>query len=250
MLCRADNGRVLGYDNSHDLATGNLWREAGSRSNSNTRAWESRTNRFRHQRASCGGRKMKKIAKNLTLSTGTAEAFFERSLGRASTLVMTDGKLPIVTVSPSRHNPAHLLRVLTAQLIRYSTPCFCTGCRTDVADLAMVPKKAARPVRRDRRILTALGLVRTHEEPNPGHGRRKIVEPLASKYELVASRSDQRKCANERPSIGPKAAWPLFLQARRLIRYVVVSVSRQSVPYREPRMFRRWSGPEGRFLSG
>jgi len=42
-------------------------------------------------------------------------------------------------------------------------------------------------VKRDVKILTSLGLLTMHEETNPGHGRRKIVEPLASKYELVAT---------------------------------------------------------------
>jgi hypothetical protein len=42
-------------------------------------------------------------------------------------------------------------------------------------------------VRRDVRILTTFGLVNTYEETNPGHGRRKIVGPLASKCELVTT---------------------------------------------------------------
>jgi len=32
-----------------------------------------------------------------------------------------------------------------------------------------------------------MGLLTLHDEVNPGHGRRKIVRPLAKKYELVAT---------------------------------------------------------------
>jgi len=42
-------------------------------------------------------------------------------------------------------------------------------------------------VKRDVKILTSFGLVTIHEESNPGHGRRKNVRPLASRYELVAT---------------------------------------------------------------
>jgi len=37
------------------------------------------------------------------------------------------------------------------------------------------------------KILTTMGLLTLHDEANPGHGRRKIVQPLAEKYELVAT---------------------------------------------------------------
>jgi DNA-binding MarR family transcriptional regulator len=56
-----------------------------------------------------------------------------------------------------------------------------------VSDLAIVLKRDRTAVKRDVKILTLLGLLTIHEETNPGHGRRKIVEPLASKYELVAT---------------------------------------------------------------
>ena len=50
-----------------------------------------------------------------------------------------------------------------------------------------VLKRDRTAVRRDVRILTKFGLVNTYEETNPGHGRRKIVGPLASKCELVTT---------------------------------------------------------------
>jgi predicted transcriptional regulator len=81
-------------------------------------------------------------------------------------------------------DPADLLRVLTEQRVRVihavrQKP-------APVTDLAIVLKRDRTAVKRDVKILTSFGLVRIQEEANPGHGRRKIVQPLASKYELVA----------------------------------------------------------------
>jgi predicted transcriptional regulator len=126
---------------------------------------------------------MKKTLKNLNVNTGTAEAFFERSLNRARKLDRGE-KLP-AEMRLTFEDPADLLRVLTAQRVRVlhavrKKP-------APVSDLAIVLKRDRTAVKRDVKILTSFGLVKTHEETNPGHGRRKIVEPLASKYELVAT---------------------------------------------------------------
>jgi predicted transcriptional regulator len=82
-------------------------------------------------------------------------------------------------------DPADLLRVLTEQRIR-----ILNAVRRNpapVSELATVLKRDRTAVRRDVRILTAFGLLEIHEETNPGHGRRKIVGPIASKCELVTT---------------------------------------------------------------
>jgi len=56
-----------------------------------------------------------------------------------------------------------------------------------LADLARTLKRDRTAVRRDVNVLVSFGLVQAHEETNPGHGRRKVIGPLASKYELVAT---------------------------------------------------------------
>jgi predicted transcriptional regulator len=126
---------------------------------------------------------MKKTPKNINVTTGTTEAFFERSLNRARKLDRGE-RLP-TEMRLTFEDPADLLRALTTQRVRVlhavrkkSAP---------VSDLAIVLKRDRTAVKRDVRILTSLGLVKINEETNPGHGRRKIVEPLASKYELVAT---------------------------------------------------------------
>jgi len=42
-------------------------------------------------------------------------------------------------------------------------------------------------VSRDINLLESFGLLRTRYVPNPGHGRRRIVESSAKTYQLIAS---------------------------------------------------------------
>jgi predicted transcriptional regulator len=124
-----------------------------------------------------------KTPRNRKAGTGTVEAFFERSLHRARKLDRGE-KLP-AELRLTFEDPADLLRVLSAQRIRVlhavrKKP-------APVTDLAMVLKRDRTAVKRDVKILTSFGLVKIHEETNPGHGRRKIVQPLALRYELVAT---------------------------------------------------------------
>ncbi len=126
---------------------------------------------------------MKATAKNLNVSTATTEDFFERSLKRARRL--DRGKRLAAEIRLTFENPADLLRVLTAQRVRVIRAV--RKKPAPVSDLAIVLKRDRTAVKRDVKILTSFGLVKIQEETNPGHGRRKIVQPLASKYELVAT---------------------------------------------------------------
>jgi predicted transcriptional regulator len=126
---------------------------------------------------------MKKTPKNFSVGTGTSETFFERSLTRARKL--DRGEALPVEMRLTFEDPADLLRLLTAQRVRVlhavrKQP-------APVSDLARLLKRDRTAVRRDVKVLLSFGLVKTYEESNPGHGRRKIVRPLASKYELVAT---------------------------------------------------------------
>jgi predicted transcriptional regulator len=127
---------------------------------------------------------MKKTPKHLKIiSAGTAEAFFERSLDRARKLDRKE-KLP-TELRLTFEDPADLLRALTVQRVRVLHAV--RHKPAPVSELATVLKRDRTAVKRDVKVLTSLGLLISREETNPGHGRRKIVEPLASKYELVAT---------------------------------------------------------------
>ena len=127
---------------------------------------------------------MNKKARILRLvRTGTADDFFRRSEARAQKLDRGERLLPEIRLT--FEEPADLLRVLTAQRVRVLNAVRKNP--APVSELAIALRRDRASVRRDIRILTSFGLVKTHEETNPGHGRRKIVEPIAAKCELVTT---------------------------------------------------------------
>jgi len=74
--------------------------------------------------------------------------------------------------------------VLTAERMR-----LCQVARTkafSVSGLARALKRDPKSVRRDVQKLESFGVLRTRMEVNPGHGRVKIVEPVAASFELRA----------------------------------------------------------------
>jgi predicted transcriptional regulator len=127
---------------------------------------------------------MKKTVKSAKpIGTGTADAFFKRSATRAQKLDRGEALLPEMRLT--FEDPADLIRVLTEQRVRVLEAVRIHP--APVSELAAVLKRDRTAVRRDVRILTSFGLVEIHEGTNPGHGRRKIVGPLASKWELVTT---------------------------------------------------------------
>jgi predicted transcriptional regulator len=126
---------------------------------------------------------MKKTPENFNVGTGTREAFFERSLARARKL---DRREPLpAEMRLTFEDPADLLRLLTAQRVRVLRAV--RKQPAPVSDIARLLKRDRTAVKRDVKVLLSAGLVKTHEETNPGHGRRKIVETLALKYKLSAT---------------------------------------------------------------
>jgi len=109
--------------------------------------------------------------------------FFGRSLKRARRL--DRGEKLAAEIRLTFEDPADLLRVLTAQRVRVIRAV--RKKPASVSDLAIVLKRDRTAVKRDVKILTSFRLVKIREEVNPGHGRRKIIQALASRYELVAT---------------------------------------------------------------
>ena len=56
-----------------------------------------------------------------------------------------------------------------------------------ISALATELNRDPKSVRRDVLKLESAGVVRLHEQINPGHGRVRIVEPTAKRFELIAS---------------------------------------------------------------
>lgn len=120
---------------------------------------------------------------NLTVHTDGFEGFKERSLDRARKLTRGERIQPSFGIT--FESPMQMFEVLTAQRLRVVEVA-----RTKPYSVTALAKKLRRDpksVRRDVAKLEQYGVVRTREEINPGHGRVKIVEPVADRFELRAS---------------------------------------------------------------
>ena len=128
-------------------------------------------------------RPSKKVSPRVTVSSGTVEAFVGRSLERARKMDRGE-KLPS-EISMTFEDPADLVRVLSAERVRVihavrEKP-------GPVSELAVTLRRDRKAVKRDVSLLESFGLVSGREEINPGHGRRRIIEARAAKYQLVAT---------------------------------------------------------------
>jgi predicted transcriptional regulator len=120
---------------------------------------------------------------NLKIHTDGFEGFKERSLERARK--MDRGERVAPSFGITFETPMQMFEVLTAQRLRVvevarTKPYSVTG-------LAKKLRRDPKSVRRDVKKLEQYGVVRTREEINPGHGRVKIVEPVAESFELRAT---------------------------------------------------------------
>ena len=124
------------------------------------------------------------MIKNVRLETGTADEFFKRSKVRAEKLDRGE-KLP-AEFRITFEDPADLLRVLSAERLRvlYAIR---KKTKPTISGLATILKRDRRAVSRDVKLLEGLGLLKTRNEANPGHGVMTVVEPLAEKYRLEAT---------------------------------------------------------------
>ena len=124
-----------------------------------------------------------KTPRRATVASGNVEAFVERSLERARKL--DRGERMPTEITMTFEDPSDLLRVLSAQRVRVLHAVRARP--TPVSELAGTLGRDRKAVRRDVSLLESFGLLETREEPNPGHGRRRVVEPRAAKYRLMAT---------------------------------------------------------------
>ena len=117
------------------------------------------------------------------VGVGTVEEFFERSLSRARKLDGGERLTPEMRLT--FEDPADLIRATTLKRVEIIHTV--RKHSAAVSELAILLHRDRAAVDRDVKVLESLGLVKTDWETNPGHGRRKIVRPLAGKYELVAT---------------------------------------------------------------
>jgi predicted transcriptional regulator len=118
----------------------------------------------------------------LTIHTDGFDGYMERSRVRAEKWAKGERVEP--SFGFTFESPAQMFELLTAERVRVVETA-----RTkpySVTELARVLKRDPKSVRRDVKKLMEFGVVRTREAINPGHGRMKIVEPVAKSFELRA----------------------------------------------------------------
>jgi predicted transcriptional regulator len=125
--------------------------------------------------------RMKKT--KITLRVGSTEDFFDRLRDHAKKLDRGETLPPGITIT--FEDPEDLLEVLTSERVRLLRKV--KGESIRISALASGLKRDVRAVSRDVSLLEKAGLLRTSYLPNPGHGRMKVVEPVAREFKLVAN---------------------------------------------------------------
>jgi predicted transcriptional regulator len=125
---------------------------------------------------------MKRNTRVWVTADGT-EGFFRRARGHARKLDRGEPIAPAITVT--FEDVRDMLRVLSAERVRLLR--VAREKAVPVSDLASGLQRDTRAVSRDVDLLESFGLLRTRYEKNPGHGRRRIVEPRAANYQLLAA---------------------------------------------------------------
>ena len=113
--------------------------------------------------------------------TDGVDGFFRRGREHARKLDRGERLEPEMVIAFA--DAGEMMKVLSAERLRLLRA---SKTATPVSALAGALKRNARAVSRDVNLLESFGLLRTHYVPNPGHGRRRMVESSARTYQLIA----------------------------------------------------------------
>jgi len=136
---------------------------------------------FNGKSPNSGETKMSKDAKVRVVTDGV-DGFFNRARDHARKLDRGE-KLEAELVI-AFEDASEMMKVLSAERLRVLRA---SKKATPVSVLAGTLKRNPRAVSRDINLLESFGLLRTRYVPNPGHGRRRIVESRAKTYQLIAT---------------------------------------------------------------
>jgi predicted transcriptional regulator len=118
----------------------------------------------------------------LKINTDGFEGYAKRALNRAKKLDRGETIKPEITIT--FEDPLAMIEILTAERLRLVQKVRTKS--ASISALAAALKRDPKSVRRDVLKLERAGVVRTRDQVNPGHGRVKIVEPVAREYRLMA----------------------------------------------------------------
>ena len=119
----------------------------------------------------------------INIATGSVDGLFRRD--RANAAKLDRGEALASEIRITFEDPADQLSVLTSERVRLLHRAKAGA--LPISDLAAGLKRDVRAVSRDVVRLEKAGLLRTSFRVNPGHGKCKIVEPVAKDYHLSAS---------------------------------------------------------------
>jgi predicted transcriptional regulator len=117
------------------------------------------------------------------IKTGSVDDFIKSVRENAARLDRGDKIEPEITIA--FEDSLEMLEFLSAERVRLLR--HVKRGTLPISDLASQLDRDVRAVSRDVLRLEKAGLLRTRYQVNPGHGRRKLVEPVAQKYVLTAS---------------------------------------------------------------
>jgi predicted transcriptional regulator len=117
------------------------------------------------------------------ISNDGVKGFFGRAREHARKLDRSEDLAPEMMIS--FENASDMMRILSPQRVRVLR--VARQGAAPVSTLASGLNRDTRAVSRDVDLLEQFGLLRTWYQANPGHGKRRIVEPCAEKFQLVAT---------------------------------------------------------------
>jgi len=124
----------------------------------------------------------RKVKVKVRITNDGVKGFFHRVREHARKLDRGEELAPELTIS--FEDPNEMMRVLSPQRVRVLR--MVREGAKPVSSLADGLHRDTRAVSRDIDLLEQFGLLHTRYEANPGHGRRRVVEPRAARYQLVA----------------------------------------------------------------
>jgi len=119
----------------------------------------------------------------IRISNDGVKGFFDRAREHARKLDRGEELAPEMTIS--FENASDTMRILSPQRVRVLR--VARQGAAPVSALASGLNRDTRAVSRDVDLLEQFGLLRTWYQANPGHGKRRIVEPCAAKFQFVAT---------------------------------------------------------------
>jgi len=119
-----------------------------------------------------------------TIQTSSFDKFENRVIEKARKMDRKEPIEPGITIT--FEDPMDMIKMLTdarMKLLRTTKE----KQRMTISEIANKVGRDRRAIQRDLSVLENFGLIKSYLEPNPGHGKHKVVEACAENYTLMAN---------------------------------------------------------------